>query len=70
MLRKCFKRLFSRQYKKTESNGHVSDFSIDYNAISVDNVLETHKYLIKKMIQYKIFGFVKKIDRWNNVSNK
>ena len=70
MLRKCFKRLFSRQYKKTESNGHVYDFSIDYDAISVDNVLETHKYLIKKMIQYKIFGFVKKIDRWNNVSNK
>ena len=34
--------------KKTESNGYVYDFSLDYDAITVDDILDMHKYLTKK----------------------
>ena len=34
--------------KKTELNGYVYDFSVDYDAIAVDDVLVIHKYLMKK----------------------
>ena len=34
--------------KKTGLNGHVYDFSVDYNAIKTDNILDIHKYLIEK----------------------
>ena len=30
--------------KKTELNGYVYDFSVDYDAISVDDILDIHKY--------------------------
>ena len=33
---------------KTELNGYVSDFSTDFNAITVDDILEIHEYLMKK----------------------
>ena len=33
---------------KTELNGYVSDFSTDFNAITVDDMLEIHEYLMKK----------------------
>ena len=33
--------------KKTGLNGHVYDFSADYDAIAVDDILEIHKYLMK-----------------------
>ena len=38
--------------KKTGFNGYVYDFSVDYDAIAVDDILDIHKYLIKtnKMI--------------------
>ena len=29
-------------------NGYVSDFSVDYDAIAVDDILDIHKYLMKK----------------------
>ena len=35
--------------KKTGLNGYVSDFSVDYDAITVSNILDIHKYLMKKM---------------------
>ena len=35
--------------KKTGLNGYVSDFSVDYDAITVFNILDIHKYLMKKM---------------------
>ena len=35
--------------KKTGLNGYVYDFSVDYDAIRVDDVLDTHNYLMKKM---------------------
>ena len=34
--------------KKNGLNGCVSDFSVDYNAIAVDETLNIHKYLMKK----------------------
>ena len=34
--------------KKTGLNGHVYDFSVDYDAIVVDNILDIHNYLTKK----------------------
>ena len=34
--------------KKTGLNGHVYDFSVDYDAIAVDDILVIYKYLIKK----------------------
>ena len=34
--------------KKTGFNGHVYDFSVDYDAIAVDDILDIHKNLMKK----------------------
>ena len=34
--------------KKTALNGYVYDFSVDYDAIDVDDILDIHKYLMKK----------------------
>ena len=38
----------------------VYDFSVDYDAIAVDDILNIHKYSMKKMTYYKTFGLVKK----------
>ena len=34
--------------KKTGFNGYIYDFSTDYNAIAVSDILGIHKYLMKK----------------------
>ena len=34
--------------KKKGLNGYVYDFSVDYDAIAVDDILDMHKYLIEK----------------------
>ena len=34
--------------KKTGLNGYVYDFSVDYDAITVDDILDIHKYLMEK----------------------
>ena len=34
--------------KKTRLNGYVYDFSVDYDAISVDDILDIRKYLMEK----------------------
>ena len=34
--------------KKTGLNGHVYDFSVDYDAIAFDNMLDIRNYLMKK----------------------
>ena len=34
--------------KKAGLNRYVYDFSVDYNAIAVDDILDIHKYLMKK----------------------
>ena len=33
--------------KKDGVNGYVYNFSVDYDAISVDDVLDIHRYLMK-----------------------
>ena len=35
--------------KKTRLNEYVYDFSVDYDAIAVDDILEIHNYLMKRM---------------------
>ena len=35
--------------KKTGLNGYVYHFSVDYDATDVDDVLDIHKYLMKKI---------------------
>ena len=34
--------------KRTGFNGYVYDFSIDFDAVAVDDILDIHKYLMKK----------------------
>ena len=48
--------------KRTGFTGYVNDFSVDYDAIAVDDIKDIHKYLMKKnnIVQMKIFRFVKK----------
>ena len=36
-------------WKKTGLNGYVYDFSVDYDAIAVDDILDIHKYLMRKI---------------------
>ena len=33
--------------KKTGFNGYVYDFSVDYDAIAIDDIKDIHKYLMK-----------------------
>ena len=46
MSRKHFKRLFCEL--KAGLNGYVYDFSVDYDAIAVDDILDILKYLMEK----------------------
>ena len=34
--------------KKTGFNGHIYDFSVDYDATDIDDIKDIHKYLMKK----------------------
>ena len=34
--------------KKTGFSGYFYDFNVDYDAITVDDISEIHKYLMKK----------------------
>ena len=34
--------------KKTGLTGYIYDFSADYNIVTVDDIKDTHKYLMKK----------------------
>ena len=34
--------------KKTGINGYLYDFNVDYDAVAVDDILDIHKYLMKK----------------------
>ena len=46
--------------KKTGLNGHVYHFSVDYNVIAVDDILDIHKHLMKKN-NIKLFKTIKKV---------
>ena len=45
--------------KKTRLYGYVYDFSVDHNAIAVDDILDIHKYLMKKNGIVQMFGYIK-----------
>ena len=44
----CFRRLSEANMKKTGLYGSAFDFSVDYRVTAVDDILEIHKYLMKK----------------------
>ena len=50
--------------KKTGLNGYIYDFSGDYHAIAVDDILDIHKYLMEK---HDIFLFIKNVYCCNDV---
>ena len=48
--------------QKTGLYGNVYDFAIDYVPVSVGKIYDVQRYLTKKkMILYKMFGFIKKV---------
>ena len=47
-LRNCSKHFLVDNIKKTGLYGCFYDFSIDYDSIDVDNILDAHKCLMKK----------------------
>ena len=47
--------------KKTGLNGYFYDFSVDYDATKVDDILDIRKYLMEKNGIYKMFRFIKKV---------
>ena len=48
--------------RKTGFNSYIYDFSTDYNAIAVSDILDIHKYLMKKNeIVEEMFKFIKHI---------
>ena len=48
MFRKSFKRHSTDNMKETGLYGYIYDFSVDYKAIAVDDILGIHKCLVKK----------------------
>ena len=48
MTKKASKEVSVNNMKKTAIFGYVYDFSAQYDAIAVDDILETHKYSMKK----------------------
>ena len=48
MFRKYFKRLSVDNMKKTGLKGYFYNFSVDYNTIAAADILDIHKYLMKK----------------------
>ena len=49
---------------KTGLNGYVYNFSVDYNTIDTSNIIDIHKYLIKKH-GIKCLDLFKNV-YWNN----
>ena len=47
--------------KKTELNVYVYDFSVDYDAIAVDDILDIHKYLMKENNDIRMVRFITKV---------
>ena len=45
-----FQKIFqpASNMKKTGFNGYIYDFSADYDAINVDDMLDIYKYLMEK----------------------
>ena len=47
-LRNISKDVTANNIKRTGFNGYVSNFSVDYNVIGTSNIINIHKYLMKK----------------------
>ena len=46
---KLWNSIMSRKhFKRPKLNGYVFHFSVDYDAIAFDDILDIHKYLMKK----------------------
>ena len=45
--------------KSTGLNEYIYDFSVDYNAITVDDILDIHNYLMKKQYNIKCLDLSK-----------
>ena len=48
MSRRSFEIFFSGNTNEKGLNGYIYEFSVDYNAIAVDNIMDIHKYLMEK----------------------
>ena len=46
--------------EKMGLNRYVYDFSVDYDVTAVDDILDIHKYLMKKNNMIKMFALLKK----------
>ena len=44
--------------KKTGLKGSVNFFSVDFDAVDTNNILDIHRYLMKKT-KYKMLGLIK-----------
>ena len=44
----CLGNISKDNMENTRLNGYVYDFSVDYDAIPVDDILDIHKYLMEK----------------------
>ena len=51
MFRQCFERSSAGNMKKTGLYGYVYNFSVYYDSIDVDDILDIHNYLMKKNIK-------------------
>ena len=47
-LRNVSKDFSASNLKKTGFNGYIYEFSVDYDTIAIDGILNIHKYLMKK----------------------
>ena len=47
-LRNVSKDFSASNLKKTGFNGYIYEFSVDYDTIAIDGILDIHKYLMKK----------------------
>ena len=66
-LRNVSKDFSPSKMKKTGFNGHIDDFSVDYDEIDVDDILDIHKYLMRKTdINIKCLGLLKTV--FNRIS--
>ena len=43
--------------KKTELNGYVYECSVDYNIIDTSNIINIHKYLMKKQDKNNVWNY-------------
>ena len=48
-------------WKKAELNGCAYDFSVDYRDFDTNNIINIHKYLMKKKNYKILFGLTKKM---------